>query len=115
MDEETIQRSRNFLAERIPLLKDAPINETRACHYESSISRNFVVDRHPDMQNVWIAGAGNAEAFKSGPVIGEYVARRVLNKDLEPHLAEGFRIPAETYEGIVAPAPASRHTDGEEE
>jgi hypothetical protein len=41
-------------------------------------------------------------------VIGEYVARRVLNKDLEPQLAEGFRIPTETYEGIMAPAPASR-------
>ena len=115
VDQETIQRSRNFLAERLPLLKDAPINETRACHYESSISRNFVIDRHPDMQNVWIAGAGSAEAFKSGPVIGEYVARRVLNKDLEPQLADGFRIPQETYEGIVAPAPASRHMDGEEE
>ncbi|HSA56450.1 MAG TPA: FAD-dependent oxidoreductase, partial [Gemmatimonadaceae bacterium] len=115
VDTETIQRSRNFLAERIPLLKDAPINETRACHYESSISRNFVIDRHPDMQNVWIAGAGSAEAFKSGPVIGEYVARRVLNKDLEPQLADSFRIPRETYEGIVAPAPASRHMDGEEE
>ena len=50
----------------------------------------------------------SAEAFKSGPVIGEYVARRVLNKDLEPQLAAGFRIPTETYEGIIAPAPASR-------
>jgi hypothetical protein len=41
-------------------------------------------------------------------VIGEYVARRVLNKDLEPQLAAEFRIPTTTYEGIIAPAPASR-------
>jgi glycine/D-amino acid oxidase-like deaminating enzyme len=95
-------RSRNFLAERIPGLRDAPLNETRACHYESSISRNFVVDRHPEMSNVWIAGAGNAEGFKFGPVIGEYIARRVLGKDLEPELAEGFRIPRETYDDVVA-------------
>jgi hypothetical protein len=61
-----------------------------------------------DIANAWIAGGGNAEAFKSGPVIGEYVARRVLNKDLEPQLAATFRIPVETYEGILAPAPASR-------
>lgn len=114
VDVETVERARNFLAERIPLLQHAPLNETRACHYESSISRNFVIDRHPDMRNVWIAGAGNAEAFKSGPVIGEYVARRVLDKDLEPELAEGFRIPTDTYEGIVAPAPTAWQGDGEE-
>ena len=108
VDALTVERARAFLAERIPLMKDQPLNETRACHYEQSASRNFIIDRHPDIQNAWIAGGGNAEAFKSGPVIGEYVARRALNKDLEPHLAAGFRIPTETYEGIIAPAPASR-------
>jgi glycine/D-amino acid oxidase-like deaminating enzyme len=108
VDPLTVERARNFLAERIPIMKDMPLNETRACHYEQSSSRNFVIDRHPDIANAWIAGGGNAEAFKSGPVIGEYVARRVLNKDLEPQLAAGFRIPTETYEGIIAPAPASR-------
>ena len=45
-------------------------------------------------------------------MIGEYVARRALNKDLEPHLAAGFRIPTDTYEGIIAPAPASRAVNG---
>ena len=108
VDPLTVERARAFLAERIPIMKDQPLNETRACHYEQSSSRNFVIDRHPDIANAWIAGGGNAEAFKSGPVIGEYVARRVLNKDLEPQLAAGFRIPTETYEGIIAPAPASR-------
>jgi sarcosine oxidase len=108
VDPLTVERARAFLAERIPLMKDQPLNETRACHYEQSSSRNFIIDRHPDMANAWIAGGGSAEAFKSGPVIGEYVARRVLNKDLEPQLAAGFRIPTETYEGIIAPAPASR-------
>ncbi len=108
VDPLTVERARAFLAERIPIMKDQPLNETRACHYEQSSSRNFVIDRHPDMENAWIAGGGNAEAFKSGPVIGEYVARRVLNKDLEPQLAANFRIPTETYEGIIAPAPASR-------
>ena len=85
----TVERARAFLAERIPLMKDQPLNETRACHYEQSASRNFIIDRHPDIQNAWIAGGGNAEAFKQGPVIGEYIARRALNKDLEPQLARG--------------------------
>jgi glycine/D-amino acid oxidase-like deaminating enzyme len=108
VDPLTVERARNFLAERIPLMKDQPLNETRACHYEQSSSRNFIIDRHPDIPNAWIAGGGSAEAFKSGPVIGEYVARRVLNKDLEPHLARPSGFLRQTYEGIIAPARTAR-------
>lgn len=93
-----VARLRTFLAERFPLLKDAPINEQRACHYESTVSRNFIIDKHPDLKNAWIAGGGNAEAFKQGPVFGEYVAKRVLGKPTDPALTEAFRIPATTYE-----------------
>jgi sarcosine oxidase len=54
-----------FLAS-VPAARDAPLLETRACHYELSISRNFIIDRLPGRDNVWIAGAGNAEGFKTG-------------------------------------------------
>ncbi len=93
-----LQRPREFLAARFPGLEDAPILQTHACHYESSVGRNFIIDQHPDMKNVWIAGAGSAEAFKSGPVIGEYIARRILGVEDDPELADGFRIPEEVYE-----------------
>jgi glycine/D-amino acid oxidase-like deaminating enzyme len=63
VDPLTVERARNFLTERIPLMKDMPLNETRACHYEQSASRNFIIDRHPDIANAWIAGGGSAEAF----------------------------------------------------
>ena len=112
VDQPSQQRSRNFLAERFPLLKDAPINGTHACHYETSLTRNFIFDHHPDMSNVWIAGAGSAEGFKFGPVVGEYLANRLLGHDKEPELVDGFRVPKDTFEGIVTPAPASKQ--GEE-
>ena len=86
--------ARAFLAQRFPRLADAPLLETRACHYEISASRNFIIDRHPDLENVWLAGGGSAEGFKFGPVIGEYVARRVLGMDDSPALAEGFGLAA---------------------
>ena len=98
VDQDYQARARNFLAQRFPGLKDTPLNETRACHYEISITRNFIIDKHPEMSNVWLAGGGSAEGFKFGPVVGEYVARRMLGKDQEPELAEGFKIPEETYE-----------------
>lgn len=96
--EEGFQRGLDFVRERFPALADAPILETRACHYESSITRNFIVDHHPDWQNAWITGGGSAEAFKQGPVLGEYIAHRILGDDLEPELAEGFALSEETFE-----------------
>ena len=85
-------RPREILERHFPELAGAPINETRACHYESSVDRNFIIDVHPELDNVWLAGGGSAEAFKFGPVLGEYVAHRVLGDDREPELAAGFRL-----------------------
>ena len=86
------ERPRDVLRRHFPDLAGAPINETRACHYESSVDGNFIIDVHPELDNVWLAGGGSAEAFKFGPVLGEYVARRVLGDDREPELAAGFRL-----------------------
>lgn len=96
--DEGFQRGIDFVRERFPALADAPILETRACHYESSATRNFIIDVHPDWENAWITGGGSAEAFKQGPVLGEYIAHRILGDDLEPELAEGFRLGEETFE-----------------
>jgi glycine/D-amino acid oxidase-like deaminating enzyme len=84
--------ARSLLRERFPLLRTAPVLETRACHYEISATRNFIVDRHPEMENVWIAGGGSAEGFKFGPVVGEYVAKRVLGDAGDEAVAESFRL-----------------------
>lgn len=93
-----LRRPREFLAQRFPALRDAPLVQTHACHYESSSSRNFIVDRHPTLRNVWIAGAGNAEGFKQGPVIGEYIAKRVLGTQDDAEFDAQFAIPEEEYE-----------------
>ena len=103
VEPERLTRSVQFVTERFPALKDAPIVQTWACHYESTSSRNFIVDRHPNLRNVWIAGGGNAEAFKMGPVLGEYIARRVLGDEGDPEIARAFRIPETEF----APARAS--------
>jgi hypothetical protein len=50
------------------------------------------------MSNVWIAGAGNSEGFKFGPVVGEYVAQRVLGDVGDSDVAKGFQIPEDTYD-----------------
>ncbi|HEX6309925.1 MAG TPA: FAD-dependent oxidoreductase [Longimicrobiales bacterium] len=97
IDPENFSRPRDFLAQRFPLLRDAPLLETRACHYELSVHRNFIIDRVPGRENAWIAGAGNAEGYKMGPVVGEYVANRVLGNATSPELDRQFLIPQEEY------------------
>jgi sarcosine oxidase len=98
IDPQHHEMPRNVLRERFPAMADAPLVETRACHYELSSNRNFIVDNHPNFGNVWIAGGGNAEGFKFGPVIGEYIAQRVLGQNDDPELKEAFRLPEETYD-----------------
>ena len=63
--------------ERLPGLADAPVVETRVCQYETTPDTHFIIDRHPDYDNVWIAGGGSGHAFKHGPVIGRYVIERI--------------------------------------
>ncbi len=93
---------RRFVQRRFPLLANAPLLETRCCHYEQSINRDFIVDHVPDTTNAWIAGVGQAEGFKFGPVVGEYVAQRVLGVTGDPKLVAAFKLPTDQYE---APRP----------
>lgn len=90
---QSVERNRDVLRARFPIMASAPLSETRACHYESSATRNFLIDHHPEFDNVWLAGGGSAEGFKFGPVVGDYVASRILGQAGDPELAESFSIP----------------------
>ena len=74
------ERVRAYVARRFPALKDAPIVETRVCQYENTSSGDFLIDRHPGMENVWFAGGGSGHGFKHGPAVGEYVTGRLLDR-----------------------------------
>ena len=96
-NKEAAQRMIDFVNLRFPLLKNAPVLRSHSCHYESGSGGNFMIDKHPEMSNVWIVGSGMAEGFKFGPVLGEYAANRILCQDKEPALADAFRIPLQEY------------------
>ena len=49
-----------------------------ACANMKTLQMGFSVDRHPEMDNVWLVGGGSGHGFKHGPALGEYVAGRVL-------------------------------------
>jgi sarcosine oxidase len=70
---------KKYVARRFPALRDAPIAETRVCQYENTSNGDLLIDRHPEMENVWFAGGGSGHGFKHGPTVGEYVTGRLLD------------------------------------
>ncbi len=74
---EGLAAVRDLLAQRFPALKDAPVVETRVCQYENTSNGDFLIDRHPEFDNVWLVGGGSGHGFKHGPAVGEYVAARI--------------------------------------
>jgi sarcosine oxidase len=79
VSEASILRLRSFVAKHIPSLTHAPIVETRVCQYENTWNGDFLVDRHPRAENVWLAGGGSGHGFKHGPAFGEYVTSQVFH------------------------------------
>jgi monomeric sarcosine oxidase len=73
----TLVAVRRFLARRFPALKNAPLVEARVCQYENTSKGDFLIDRHPAHDNVWLIGGGSGHGFKHGPALGEYVAERI--------------------------------------
>jgi glycine/D-amino acid oxidase-like deaminating enzyme len=75
---EGLRSARDYIGFRFPALKDAPLLESRVCQYENSPDNNFIIDRHPAHENVWLLGGGSGHGFKHGPALGELVAGLIL-------------------------------------
>jgi glycine/D-amino acid oxidase-like deaminating enzyme len=67
-----LEAARSFLAERFPALAGAPLIESRVCQYSNTSNGDFLIDRHPDHDNVWLVGGGSGHGFKHGPAVGEH-------------------------------------------
>ena len=72
---ETLPEIRAYLARRFPGLADAPLVGSEVCQYENTCNGDFLIDRHPEFENVWLLGGGSGHGFKHGPAVGEYIAR----------------------------------------
>ncbi len=75
---ETLATVREFVGRRFPALKTAPLVASEVCQYENTSNGDFLIDRHPERDNVWLVGGGSGHGFKHGPALGEYVASRLV-------------------------------------
>lgn len=87
-----MRRAREWVAHRFPGMADMPILESRICQVETTANGDFLIDRHPDFDNVWIAGGGSGHGFKHGPLVGQYVADRALGVPGDAGLARLFAL-----------------------
>jgi sarcosine oxidase len=78
-----LNAARAYLAQRMPRLANAPVTETRVCQYENTSNGDFLIDKHPDLENVWLAGGGSGHGFKHGPAVGEYLVAMMTGKGPE--------------------------------
>ena len=78
VSDEGVARMRQFLSERFPELKNAPLAGAEVCCYENSPDGNLIIDRLPHANNVWIVGGGSGHGFKLSPVVGEMTAQEIL-------------------------------------
>jgi len=85
---EGLATARAYLAQRFPKLNGAPLVECRVCQYENTSNGDFIIDRHPQFDDVLIVGGGSGHGFKHGPVVGEYAARlATTGEGSEPRFA----------------------------
>jgi glycine/D-amino acid oxidase-like deaminating enzyme len=82
VDPDSIRMARRYIGRRFPALAEAPVVETRVCQYETTPDTNFVLDRHPAYDNVWLVGGGSGHGFKHAPTVGASVLARLAG--LEP-------------------------------
>jgi glycine/D-amino acid oxidase-like deaminating enzyme len=83
------EEARAYLKRRFPDLAQAPLVHARVCQYENSSNGDFLIDRHPEFENVWLVGAGSGHGFKHGPAVGRLVAEHALDarKPIEPRFS----------------------------
>ncbi|HEY6213907.1 MAG TPA: FAD-dependent oxidoreductase, partial [Vicinamibacterales bacterium] len=92
----TFDEVRAYVARRFPPLAGSPIVAAEVCQYENTSNGDFIVDRHPSFENVWIVGGGSGHGFKHGPAVGEYVARLVDGSaEPEPRFALSTKEPVQ--------------------
>jgi sarcosine oxidase len=79
VSEAGVAQARAYLARRFPGLAHAPLIHARVCQYENSSNGDFLMDRLPGHDRVWLVGAGSGHGFKHGPAVGRRVAAHVLD------------------------------------
>ena len=71
---ETLSRTRAYIDRRFPGLKGQRVVDTKFNGISITPDTHFIVDWHPQHENVLFAGGCSGHLYKHGPVFGDFVA-----------------------------------------
>jgi len=80
---DQITEAAEYLRLRFPSMETPAFLRSQVCHYENTSTGDLLIDRHPSMRNVWLAGGGSGHGFKHGPAVAEYLLN-AIQKDYSP-------------------------------
>jgi glycine/D-amino acid oxidase-like deaminating enzyme len=80
VEQGALYRSRQYLAYRFPELVGQPIMDQKACQIVMTPDTHFLLDFHPDHDDIVLAGGCAGSIFKHAPVVGEYVAGMAMGR-----------------------------------
>lgn len=78
-----ISEAAAYLRNRFPISHGAMLRAARVCHYGNTPSGDFLIDRHPGLENTWFVGGGSGHGFKHAPAIAEYLLSVMENPRAE--------------------------------
>ena len=53
---DELRLGREFVTKWFPALANQPLVESKVCQREDSIDEHFIVNQHPELNNVWLVG-----------------------------------------------------------
>lgn len=81
--EQSIHNARNFLKERFPSMGNQPMINAKVCQYSNTKDGNYIIDRFPELKNVYIVAGGNGHGFKNAPAIAS-IATKLSDSNFMP-------------------------------
>jgi sarcosine oxidase len=88
---EFVSKCRTFFTHFIPELVDARVTETRVCLYNNTPDDDFIIDWHPELENVLIVSGFSGHGFKFGAAIGR-ISSELLMSGRTSYEIERFRL-----------------------
>lgn len=80
VDATSIARTRRYLSTRFPGLDGAPITQCSVGQIANTPDTHFLIDRHPDHDDIVLVAGDSGHLFKHGPVLGRFVAEVATRK-----------------------------------
>ncbi|KXJ28960.1 peroxisomal sarcosine oxidase [Exaiptasia diaphana] len=86
--EGSIAAAKDYIKQHLPFVDGTKPAIVELCMYTLSFDRNFILDKHPEYNNVIIAAGFSGQGFKHGPVVGKILSDLALDRlsayDLSP-------------------------------